>query len=109
MGARDRMQWWHEARYGMFIHWGVYSIAARGEWVMYREHIPADEYARLSKRFVPKRYDADEWVALAKQAGMKYMVMTSRHHDGFSLFDTQASDFSAPKTAAKRDLLREDV
>lgn len=109
MGARDHMQWWHEARYGMFIHWGVYSIAARGEWVMYQEHIPADEYARLSKRFVPKKYDPDEWVALAKQAGMKYMVMTSRHHDGFSLFDTQASDFSAPKTAARRDLLREYV
>jgi len=109
MEARDHMQWWHEARYGMFIHWGVYSIPARGEWVMYQEHIPADEYARLSKRFGPKKYDPDEWVALAKQAGMKYMVMTSRHHDGFSLFHTQVSDFSAPKTAAKRDLIREYV
>jgi len=109
MGTCDHMQWWHEARYGMFIHWGIYAIPARGEWVMYQEHIPAEEYALLAKRFAPKKYDPDEWVALAKEAGMKYMVMTSRHHDGYSLFDSQVSDFTAPKTAAKRDLIREYV
>ena len=69
MAACEHMQWWHEARYGMFIHWGVYSIPARGEWVMYQEHIPADEYAPLAKRFAPKEYDPDQWVALAKKAG----------------------------------------
>ena len=105
----DRMQWWHEARYGMFIHWGAYSIPARGEWVMYQEHIPHEEYARFARRFAPKKFDADSWVRLAKQAGMRYMVLTSRHHDGFSLFDSQVSDFTAPKTAARRDLLREFV
>ncbi|MBC7236076.1 MAG: alpha-L-fucosidase, partial [Chloroflexi bacterium] len=107
--ATGRMQWWESARFGMFIHWGVYAIPARGEWVMYQEHIPHQEYAPLAKQFSPTHYDPDEWVRLAKSAGMKYMVMTTRHHDGFSLFDSQVSDFTAPKTAAKRDLIREYV
>ncbi|OGO04047.1 MAG: hypothetical protein A2Y73_01495 [Chloroflexi bacterium RBG_13_56_8] len=109
MDAKSRMRWWEEARYGMFIHWGVYSVPARGEWVMYREHIPADEYVPFAKRFSPKKFDPDAWVDLAREAGMHYMVMTSRHHDGYSLFDSQVSDFTAPKTAADRDLLREYV
>ena len=102
----DRTQWWREATYGMFIHWGVYSIPARGEWVMYHEHIPHEEYAPLARKFDPKKFDPDSWVRLAKDAGMRYVVLTSRHHDGFSLFDSQVSDFTAPKTAAKRDLIR---
>ncbi|MEA3408043.1 MAG: alpha-L-fucosidase [Chloroflexota bacterium] len=105
----DHMRWWQEARYGMFIHWGVYAVPARGEWVMYQEHIPRDEYAEFAKQFKPGSYDADEWVALAQEAGMRYMVLTTRHHDGFSLFDSQVSDFTAPKTAAGRDLIREYV
>ncbi len=109
MGCCNRLQWWQEARYGMFIHWGVYSIPARGEWVMFHEHIPPQEYAPLAKKFNPRRFNADEWVELAKSAGMKYMVLTTRHHDGFSLFDSQVSDFTAPKTAAGRDLVREYV
>ena len=108
MGCCNRLQWWQEARYGMFIHWGVYSIPARGEWVMFQEHIPPQEYAPLAKKFNPKRFNPDEWVELAKNAGMKYMVLTTRHHDGFSLFDSQVSDFTAPKTAAAR-LIREYV
>jgi alpha-L-fucosidase len=103
------MQWWHEARYGMFIHWGAYAVPARGEWVMYREHIPHAEYAAFAKHFDAKRYDPDAWVALAKEAGMRYMVLTTRHHDGYSLFDSQVSDFTAPKTAPKRDLVRQYV
>jgi len=109
MGCCNRLQWWQEARYGMFIHWGVYSIPARGEWVMFQEHIPPQEYAPLAKKFNPKRFNPDEWVELAKSAGMKYMVLTTRHHDGFSLFDSQVSDFTASKTAAGRDLIREYV
>ncbi|UCH36300.1 MAG: alpha-L-fucosidase [Armatimonadota bacterium] len=105
----ERMKWWSDARFGMFIHWGVYAIPARGEWVMHNEKIPAEEYAPLADKFNPKRYDPQEWVALAKEAGMKYMVLTSRHHDGFSLFDSKVSDFTAPKTAAGRDLIREYV
>ena len=98
-------EWFKEARFGMFIHWGIYSIPARGEWVMYHERIPAEEYAPLAQRFKPEKFDADEWVALAKEAGMKYMVLTTRHHDGFCLFDSQVSDFTSVKTAAKRDLV----
>lgn len=109
MNASERMSWWHIARYGMFIHWGVYAIPARGEWVMYQEHIPHQEYAPLAAEFNPRRYEPDAWVRLAKEAGMRYMVMTTRHHDGYSLFDSQVSDFTAPKTAAGRDLIREYV
>jgi len=102
----ERMKWWSDARFGMFIHWGVYAIPARGEWVMHSEKIPAAEYAHFADQFKPSRYNSREWVALAKEAGMKYMVLTSRHHDGFSLFDSKVSDFTAPKTAAGRDLIR---
>jgi alpha-L-fucosidase len=104
-----RMKWWTDARFGMFIHWGVYSIPARGEWVMHNEKIPAAQYAHFADQFKPKRYDPAQWVALAKEAGMRYMVLTSRHHDGFSLFDSRVSDFTAPRTAAGRDLIREYV
>ncbi len=105
--AEQRIQWWRESRYGMFIHWGLYALLERGEWAMYMERIPKAEYAALADRFDPRRYKADEWVALAQEAGMKYMVLTSRHHDGFCLWDTATTDYSAPKTAAGRDLVAE--
>jgi alpha-L-fucosidase len=104
-----RGEWFNQARFGMFIHWGVYSILARGEWVRYNERIPSSEYEKLAWKFNPKNYQPQEWVNLAHEAGMKYMVLTTRHHDGFSLFDSEASDFTAPKTAAKRDLIAEYV
>ncbi len=106
---QERMKWFHRARFGLFIHWGLYALHGRGEWVMYRERIPKDEYAKLANRFNPKKYDPNEWAAMAKSAGMKYAVLTTRHHDGFCLFDSQVSDFTAPKTAAKRDLVAEYV
>ena len=105
----ERRRWFRDAAFGMFIHWGVYSVPARGEWVMFQEKIPPDEYARYADRFNPQRYRPQEWVALAQQAGMKYMVLTTRHHDGFSLFDSKVSDFTSTKTAAKRDLIAEYV
>ena len=105
MGYAERMAWYHQARFGMFIHWGLYSLLARGEWVMYMERIPVEEYARLAGRFAPRRFDADAWAALARDAGMKYGHFTTRHHDGFCLFDSQASDFSSVQTAAKRDFV----
>jgi alpha-L-fucosidase len=105
----DRMKWWTDARFGMFIHWGLYAIPARGEWVMFKERIPKAEYAKLADRFKPGKFDADEWVKLAREAGMRYMVLTTRHHDGFSLFDSQVSDFTSVKTAAKRDFVGEYV
>ncbi|HOF61770.1 MAG TPA: alpha-L-fucosidase [Candidatus Latescibacteria bacterium] len=105
----DPKAWFMQARFGMFIHWGVYAIPGRGEWVMYREHIPAEEYAKLADQFNPRHYKPRDWVALAQDAGMRYMVLTARHHDGFCLWDTKTTDFSAPRTAAKRDLLAEYV
>ncbi len=105
----NRIVWWQQARFGMLICWGVYSIPARGEWLMYQEHIPFNEYKKLANRFNPAHYNPAEWVALAKEAGMKYIIITTRHHDGFCLFESKASDFTAPKTAAGRDLIAEFV
>lgn len=105
----ERLKWFHDARFGMFIHWGLYSLLSRGEWVMYCEQIPANEYAELAKRFNPRKFDADAWMAVAKDAGMKYVVLTTRHHDGFCLFDSDASDFTSVKTAAGRDFVAEYV
>jgi alpha-L-fucosidase len=93
----------------MFVHWGLYAILARGEWVMYQERIPPDEYALLAQQFSPDDFNADAWVALAERAGMKYMVLTTRHHDGFCLFDSKVSDYTSVKAAAKRDLVAEYV
>ncbi len=103
----SKIQWWKDAKFGMFIHWGVYSIPGRGEWLMYQEHVPFSEYKKLADQFNPKDYNPREWVAKAKAAGMKYVILTTRHHDGFCLFDSQVSDFTAPKTGAKRDLIKE--
>jgi len=105
----DRLDWWRKAKFGMFVHWGVYSIPGRGEWVMYQERIPKDEYRKFADKFRPDRYNPEEWVKLAAKTGMRYMVLTTRHHDGFSLFDSKVSDFTAPKTACGKDLIREYV
>jgi alpha-L-fucosidase len=93
----------------MFVHWGVYSLGSRGEWLMYQEHIPVDEYAKMAEGFQPKAYDPKKWVALAKEAGMKYVVLTTRHHDGYCLFDSKVSDFTSVKVGPKRDLVAEFV
>jgi alpha-L-fucosidase len=104
-----RIAWWRAARFGMFIHWGIYAIPGRGEWVQWTEQIPVEEYAKLADQFRPEKFDPDQWAATAKAAGMKYMVMTARHHDGFSMFDSRASDFTSVKTAAKRDFVADYV
>ncbi|GMV92498.1 MAG: alpha-L-fucosidase [Candidatus Hydrogenedentota bacterium] len=106
---RERMAWFHEARFGMFIHWGLYSLLGRGEWVMLEERIPTVEYAKLAGEFAPKKFDAHAWADLAVQAGAKYAVLTTRHHDGFCLYDSEVSDFTSVKTAAKRDFVAEYV
>ncbi len=101
-----KLSWFHEARYGMFIHWGAYSVAARGEWVANRERIPLEEYSRLyAERFRAENYDPAAWAALAKEAGMRYAVLTARHHDGFALWPTETNDFHAGKVGPKRDLV----
>ena len=104
-----RIEWWHEAKFGMFIHWGLYSVLGRHEWVMENEAIPVADYEPLASRFTPKPHAAREWAKLARAAGMKYMVMTTKHHEGFCLFDTRTTRYCAPKQAAGRDLVREYV
>lgn len=111
-----RMQWWREARFGLFIHWGVYAVAAGewegkrvpgvGEWIMESGRIPASKYVTLAEKFSPTRYDPKAWAALAREAGCKYMVITSKHHDGFALWDTKQGDWDVSRTPLKRDLLR---
>jgi alpha-L-fucosidase len=105
----DKIAWFKNARFGMFIHWGLYSLIGRGEWVMRHELIPNEEYAKYAAKFDPKKFDADAWAVLAKEAGMKYMVLTTRHHDGFCLYDSAFSDFNSVKTAADRDFVKEYV
>ena len=104
-----RMEWWHEARFGMFIHWGLYAQLGRHEWVMNRERIPVKEYEGLADTWKPKRRPAREWARLAKKAGMKYMVMTTKHHEGFCLWDTAETDYNAVKCGPGRDLVQEYV
>lgn len=123
-GQRDganrdpRLDWWRDARFGMFIHWGLYAIPAGqwrgqpipgiGEWIMYRARIPVAEYEALAPRFNPAKFDAAEWVSLAKRAGQKYLVVTSKHHDGFCMFDSALTDYTIVKaTPFKRDPLKE--
>lgn len=100
---------WKDLRFGMFIHWGLYSILGRGEWAMFSEPIDKDEYRRLTDSFTAERFDAHMWAHTAKKAGMKYMVLTTRHHDGFSLWDSPASrgQFTSMHAAARRDFVRE--
>jgi len=87
-----RMKWWHEAKFGMFIHWGLYSTLGRHEWVMENEGIPVAEYEKLAPKFKPVPNAARAWAQLARRAGMKYMVMTTKHHEGFCNFDTKLTD-----------------
>ena len=104
-----RMKWWHEAKFGMFIHWGLYSVIGRSESVMDVLGIPVAEYEQLAPRFKPKPHAARDWAKLARRAGMKYMVITTKHHDGFCLFDTELTNYCAAKQACERDLVAEYV
>src|SRR5438445_6161866 len=104
-----RMKWWHEAKFGMFIHWGLYSLYGRHEWVMEMEGIPATEYQKMAAQFKPKPNFARDWACLAKRAGQRYMVMTTKHHEGFCNFDTKTTDYCAPKQGPGRDLVKEYV
>ena len=107
--AAARIAWWRDAKFGLFLHWGVYSVPGRGEWIQWNEQIPVDEYAKLSQQFHPDKFDPDAWAAVANAAGMKYTVLTSRHHDGFALFDDPGSSFTSVKSAAHRDFVAEYV
>jgi len=101
------LEWFKQARYGLFMHYGLYSLLGRHEWVQFREKIPVSEYAKLKDRFTAEKFDADFITDLALDAEMKYINITTRHHDSFCLWDTKYSDFKSTNTPAKRDLLAE--
>jgi alpha-L-fucosidase len=105
----DRMKWWHEAKFGMFIHWGLYSVIGQHEWAMEFEGIPIAQYEKVARHFHPKPNAARDWARLAKKAGMKYMVMTTKHHEGFCHWDSKLTDYNAVKQGPGRDLVREYV
>jgi alpha-L-fucosidase len=104
-----RMQWWHDAKFGMFVHWGLYSVRGRHEWAMENEAPPISQYIQLAKQFKPKPNAPREFARLARAAGQKYMVMTTKHHEGFCLFDTKLTNYCATKQGPGRDLVREYV
>ena len=101
----DPFAWYTQAGLGLFIHWGLYALLGRGEQVLFRERLDPAVYRRLAKRFRPSKFDADEWAKMARQGGARYAVLTTKHHDGFCLFDSKLTDYSAPRTAAGRDLV----
>ena len=105
----ERMAWWTHDRFGMFIHWGLYAQPARHEWVKKYERLSNDQYEKYFKMFDPDLYNPTEWAKMAKEAGMKYAVITSKHHEGFCLFDSEFTDYKTTNTPAKRDLLKEWV
>lgn len=105
----DRLGWFREARFGMFIHWGVYALQRNGEWVMNADAISVAEYQELAREFRAEQLDVDAWVRSARDAGMKYVVLTTKHHDGFCLWDTATTDFNATRIGPRRDVVREFV
>lgn len=108
--TRDqRMEWWRDARFGMFIHYGIFSAIGRHEWAMVYENFPIEEYEKHADEFLPKEGACREWAKLAKAAGMKYMVMTTRHHEGFSLWDSKVNPYNSVNYGPHRDIVREFV
>lgn len=113
--AEDPMNWWKEARFGMFIHWGLYAVPAgewqgttnHAEWIRTTAQIPLEKYDQFLGQFNPVKFNAQAWVQMAKDAGMKYIVITSKHHDGFALYDSEVSDYDVMATPFQRDILKE--
>ncbi|MFW6308816.1 MAG: alpha-L-fucosidase [bacterium] len=116
--TEERLQWWRQARFGMFIHWGLYAIPAGiwkgkeydgiGEWIMHHAQIPVKEYEKLAREFNPVNFNADNWVRLADKAGMKYLTITAKHHDGFAMYDSEVSDYNiVDATPFKKDPMKE--
>jgi len=105
----QRMKWWTDARFGMFIHWGLYALPARHEWVKNYERMTNEQYQKYFELFNPDLYNPKEWAKMAKTAGMKYVVLTSKHHEGFCLWDSKYTDYKATNTPIGKDLIKEYV
>ena len=105
----ERMKWWTDARFGMFIHWGLYALPGRHEWVKNMERMTNEQYQKYFEMFNPDMYDPHEWAKMAKAAGMKYVVLTAKHHEGFCLFDSKFTDYKATNTPYGKDLIKEYV
>jgi len=90
----SRTPWWRDAKFGMFIHWGIYAVPARGEWIINNTHTPVAEYEKFAAQFNPVKFDARQWAKVAKDAGMKFVVITTKHHDGFSMFHTNLTPYN---------------
>ena len=105
----QRMKWWTDARFGMFIHWGLYALPARHEWVKNRERITNEQYQKYFENFNPDLYNPKEWARMAKEAGMKYVVLTAKHHEGFCLWDSKFTDYKSTNTPVGKDLIKEYV
>ena len=102
-----RIKWYKNARFGMFIHWGLYSIPARGEWIRSEEQMTREEYMKYFYEFNPQNFDPSKWAKAAKAAGMKYVILTAKHHDGFCLFDSKYTEFKSTNTLLRRDIVKE--
>lgn len=102
MSDCQEMKWFNEARFGLFLHWGCYAQLGKGEWNMFFERTPVNEYAKIAATFNPENFDPEQWACEAAGAGMKYMVLTTRHHDGFCLFDSKVSDFTSVKCSPQK-------
>jgi len=105
----EKWQWFNEARFGLFLHWGPYAVLGRGEQPLFREHLDQRRYAEAACRWAPEHFDARAWADVARRAGMRYAVLTTRHHDGFCLWDSRLTDYTAAAQAAGRDLVGEYV
>ncbi|MCE5250425.1 alpha-L-fucosidase [bacterium] len=103
----EAREWFQDAKFGLFVHWGVYCLKAKGEWVMNQDKIPISEYEKLPPQFNPVKFDPDEWCRMVKDAGMKYITITSKHHDGFAMFDSKVSDYDiVDRTPYRKDVLK---
>ena len=105
----DRLKWWTDARFGMFIHWGLYALPARHEWVKNAERLTNEQYQKYFEMFNPDMWDPHEWAKMAKAAGMKYVVLTAKHHEGFCMFDSKFTDYKVTNTPYGKDIVKEYV
>lgn len=105
----QRMEWYRNARFGLFIHWGLYAVPARGEWLRSIEEMPKEQYEPYMEEFAARDFDSRRWARAAKEAGMQYVILTAKHHDGFCLFDSQYTDFKSVNAPCGRDIVAEYV